>query len=623
MAESPRAPPPELLWKQLEELEAGIQGVLQEEISFRTANKHFDPANDTTELLMSVCEKLWKEKLVSEEKNFEEHSSELAYMCRHFKTKIDRGLNEQIYREQLAMVQLPEQRNKKSKSSFAFCCHSEFPPTNQNWWSDSIGRLVPVFQVLRAGQIVTSPAPEIVPGDIVYLRAGQKAVADGRVLVFSKGAMVDVTHLTTQPNDIRICSTEKTSLVATESRNIILHNSHLIYGTLFYMVVRPPKKAFIPSNTDASEFEVDTLAPPGLSNSLCQSVFKSLCVKAHLVCKSLRVLDQMCGVAAVVVLLTKELLQQGSVVQFCNTLHKLQRAVLLINCDCTREELQTLSSQVDSEIVDFDQSSEKEESFIEVAKAQAEEGGSPGREADKTPPIDMGSPTILQNVTDHDQRQLEGFAKGLNTKRTYVINSISQAQLLFLLQRLRDHDRPVLYAVSGFHYAKCFLCLKHQGNQSARLKGDSSDGSSSSPPYVAMDAPVGGAWIDSGSKGTEPTTAGNTRTPSVHGGDTKLTSVTPQPVETTSMSPSVASMTNSNLHLVPSTASKGEGSSYVKRPDVNLQQKLRPDVILSINSIGVVSEQADCILLKADLVHLATAFEIISKKLAPVRKKRR
>ena len=71
-----------------------------------------------------------------------------------------------------------------------------------------------------------------------YLRAGQKAVADGRVLVFSKGAMVDVTHLTTQPNDIRICSTEKTSLVATESRNIILHNSHLIYGTLFYMALR-------------------------------------------------------------------------------------------------------------------------------------------------------------------------------------------------------------------------------------------------------------------------------------------------------------------------------------------------------------------------------------------------
>jgi hypothetical protein len=621
MADSSKAPPPEQLRKQLQELEAGIQGVLQEEISFRTANKQFDPSNDTTELLTSVCEKLWKEKLVSEEKNFEEHSSELAYMCRHFKTKIDFGLNEQIYREQLALVQLPEQRNKKSKSSFALCCGSEFPPTNQNWWSDSIGRLVPVFQVLRAGQIVQSPAPEIVPGDIVYLRAGQKAVADGRVLVFSKGAMVDVTHLTTQPNDIRICSTEKTSLVATESRNIILHNSHLIYGTLFYMVVRPPKKAFIPSNTDTAEFEVDTMAPPGLSSSLCQSVFKSLVVKAHLVCKGLRVLDQMCGVGAMVVLLTKELLQQGSVVQFCNTLAKLQRAVLLINCDCSREELQTLSGQVDSEIVDFDQSPKQEDLFLDVAKQQGEDSGpgSPGREADKTPPIDMGSPTILQNVTDQDQRQLEGFAKNLNSKRTYVINSISQAQLLFLLQRLRDNDRPVLYAVSGFHYAKCFLCLKHQTHQSRGLKGHSDSDHTSSPPYVAMDAPVGGAWIDSkGTESTSSTTAGqNTRTPT-SGGDTKLTSVTPQPVET----PSVASMGQSNLHSLPST-SKGDGGAYVKRPDVNPQHKLRPDVILSINSIGVVSEQADCILLKEDLAHLATAFEIICKKLAPARKKRR
>lgn len=622
MVESSRDPP-EQLRKQLQELEAGIQGVIQEEISFRTANKQFDTSNDTVELLTSVCEKLWKEKLVSEEKNFEEHSSELAYMCRHFKTKIDHGLSEQIYREQLALVQFPEQRNKKSKSSFALCCGSEFPPTNQNWWSDSIGRLVPVFQVLRSGQIVQSPAPDIVPGDIVYLRAGQKAVADGRVLVFSKGAMVDVTHLTTQPNDIRICSTDKTSNVATESRNIILHNSHLIYGTVFYMVVRPPKKAFIPSNADTSEFEVDTIAPPGLSSSLCQSVFKSLVVKSHLVCKGLRVLDHMCGVGAVVVLLTKELLQQGSVVPFCITLTKLQRAVLLINCDCSREDLQTLSGQVDSEIVDFDQSPKQEDLFLDVAKQQGEDGGpgSPGRdsrEADKTPPIDMGSPTILQNVTDQDQRQLEGFAKNLNTKRTYLINSISQAQLLFLLQRLRDNDRPVLYAVSGFHYAKCFLCLKHQTHQSSRLKGHSDADHTSSPPYVAIDAPVGGAWIDS--KGSESTTAGqNTRTPT-SGAETKLTSVTPQPVET----PSVSSMTQSHSYLqsLPSS-SKGDGGAYAKRPDVNPQHKLRPDVILSINSIGVVSEQADCILLKEDLAHLATAFETICKKLAPVRRKRR
>eukprot|EP00971_Amphidinium_carterae_P159328 3158364-Amphidinium_carterae.1 len=69
-------------------------------------------------------------------------------------------------------------------------------------------------------QVVPFNLCEEVPGDIVYLSAGQKCAADSRVLLCTESAMVDSSHVTGRLNDVRVLSKKPTASSVTESHDL-------------------------------------------------------------------------------------------------------------------------------------------------------------------------------------------------------------------------------------------------------------------------------------------------------------------------------------------------------------------------------------------------------------------
>merc|ERR1712012_748586 len=143
---------------------------------------------------------------------------------------------------------------------------------------------------------------------------------------------------------------------------------------------------------------------------------------------------------------------------------------------------------------------------------------------------------FMHHVSDSDQYRLrclaDGLASGNPQQRVAVVTGISQELLFALCKLFHSTRRPLLYAVSGFHFPNCLSCL--------------------SSPEATTRAPQ----VSRGS-----VSAASTRTPR---GDP-------------------------NVELVGCMAEIMENSDQEPGP---------PHVLLSVNSIGVVSEKADCILLK-------------------------
>jgi len=189
-----------------------VQAQIAEDHSFRKANANFTPMIDTTILLLAACEKLAAEKEAMARAHFEEHTSELSYLCRRYSTSIEVGHSERTYQDHVlaASPSAGARERRKSGTSFFACCQRGFPP-QQAWWLDNSKRLCPTFQVLRSGSITTASAQELVPGDIVFLAAGQRCAADARVLVHEEGTMVDCSHLTLDVVDVHRVTTEATS----------------------------------------------------------------------------------------------------------------------------------------------------------------------------------------------------------------------------------------------------------------------------------------------------------------------------------------------------------------------------------------------------------------------------
>merc|ERR1719159_953553 len=95
----------EFLCQKLNDLDRKVQEQAKEERSFRELNKQrYDSKEEIAELLFAASEKLWEEKLLVDERNFEEHSSDLLYLCRRFKTRLASGLPDAQYKEQLALM---------------------------------------------------------------------------------------------------------------------------------------------------------------------------------------------------------------------------------------------------------------------------------------------------------------------------------------------------------------------------------------------------------------------------------------------------------------------------------------------------------------------------------------
>lgn len=583
---------PEQLLPDLQKLKQEVQEVIDVETNFRKANSRFDVQNKTTQLLLAACERLAEERAEIEMKNFEEHSARLEYLCKQYGTVLDAGLPDTSYRKQGGG---PPPTRQKSRSVgrravgawiFGQCCQADFPP-NQHWWLDIVPRLQPTFRVLRTGNLVAVPGPFLQPGDIVHLHAGQKAAADGRVLVISAGTILDASQVTARANDVRVCCCQPTAPSAAESRNMVLKDSHLVIGSLFCMVVRTPAHPITPTvgeSRNNDEFAIDVSIPQGLSMRQCQNVFKALCVKAQMVPKSFNALSRLKAARVLLVLLNQALLKKGTVPQFCASMQKLGRSVVLVDSGCGINAMNELCEKLGIRCVNFlsDQASPR----------TAGEGGGSGKTgpdalsevctSEAETPVDFASsinvsvcagPLNIHHVSENDHGLLRSlmdtFKEPAPQKGVVAAVSGASQEVLFLLCRfLHTPKRPMLYAMTDFNFPRCLTYLPCQ-------------------EVFAPHCSVVSVSAVSTSAGVTPSHAGTcVEQQSERSADAALE---------TSERPTTNTIANARILSAA-------------------QECPVPHVLISMNSIGVVSEKADCIVLEEDLILLGQAIEIVDAK---------
>jgi len=689
--------PPEKFLSGLVELERAVQKDVQEAASFRKANQSFDARDDTTQLLLAACEKLWNEKLAMEKARFEEHSSSLHLLCQHLRTTVDEGLSESVYKEKLAADSHGKlvPRKPAASSIFAFCCQAEFPE-QQAFWHDITRKLVAQYTVLRSGSLARSAAHDLVPGDVVHLAAGEKCPLDGRVLLCTDSAMVDSSHVTGRANDLRVLARKPTASSPIESRNVVLRDTYVVTGSLFMMVVRSLRNAFIsPSSYGGNETFHPTLnmqVPEGIAMSTCQSVFKSLCVKAHLFCKAFKVMQKLSEVGVIVVCLTQELVAACDLKKVNAAFHKLNKALLFVNCDCESQSLSQLCSDLSLERVDFDEMSNGE-----------------GCSSTGTHQSDIceyvGGSISMQRMSDADHSKADTvITKLLNSPASVIVGNISQVVLLHVCRSLAKPHRPLLFVANGFFFTQCLINLtreepqlvKHMNSiaamNSARMSPTGTQGlefssdhdhSKLAPPLQLIGASSAG-WDDKEDrKGTtssiperqasyvttstmtspEPHSTGfrAPRTSRSSRGHSNVVhfQVDPsqqhdnvinvdganviRPEDSIASLPTVATSTGSPTRgatspyhrwnqqksgsyleigsmlqsgsLSVGSSEDGHGPDPVSLHGSMRQQGERSIILLSANALGVLSEEADCIMTKSDLSHLAQACEILQRKL--------
>eukprot|EP00427_Karlodinium_veneficum_P033293 CAMPEP_0169195472 /NCGR_PEP_ID=MMETSP1016-20121227/7231_1 /TAXON_ID=342587 /ORGANISM="Karlodinium micrum, Strain CCMP2283" /LENGTH=530 /DNA_ID=CAMNT_0009272011 /DNA_START=114 /DNA_END=1703 /DNA_ORIENTATION=- len=404
-----------------------------------------------------------------DQSNFEEHASELPYLCQLFQTSIDEGLSNSVLAERLSTAEASRagpRTETKPRKCCGFLCSSEFPP-QQSWWLEAKQKLVPTFEVVRGGKLTSSAATDLVLGDIVYICAGQQVAVDGRILVAADGTAVDASHLTSRSNDVRICSTKTTAGSALESRNIVLKDSHIISGALFCMVVRTTREPFIPASAQAAEEDqasaataIDVTLPASLSLGECQSIFKQLCVKANLFCKAFKVIEAIGTSRYAVVILTQDLLDRGNLLAFCKIMANLKKTVIFVMCNCSDEEVEKFCQSLSVQRIDFEDpgmlappGSREKSSYDEETT-----------EIDGTSSFDLSlciSPMGMERVGEFERSKLAVLWEQLKTegRTSAVVSGISQAALLKLCKQLGDSESPLLYVMTDFHYSKCFRSL--------------------------------------------------------------------------------------------------------------------------------------------------------------------
>jgi sodium/potassium-transporting ATPase subunit alpha len=91
-------------------------------------------------------------------------------------------------------------------------------------------------QVTRNGQLIHIPAADIVPGDLVVVKAGNKLPADIRFIKVSSDAKFDRSVLTGESRPIP-ATVDHTDTNYLETRNIGLQGTHCILGTCVGIVV--------------------------------------------------------------------------------------------------------------------------------------------------------------------------------------------------------------------------------------------------------------------------------------------------------------------------------------------------------------------------------------------------
>lgn len=614
MAALAPAPTAEQLLRDLVQLDRLVQAQIAEEQSFRKANSNFSLPGETTQLLLAACEKLVVEKEAMDRAHFEEHTSKVAYLCGHFGTSLHAGLSEHSHREKLAAAHpsASSRRERRSRNLFACCCQMEFPP-QQGWWLEVNIHLVPALEVLRAGKITTSLVTELVPGDMLYLQAGQRAPADGRILVHSQAATVDLSDILTDTDELRLCTTEATDSTITSSGNMVLKDTYLVAGSIFCMVVRPPATPLIPTSNPEQEeelrpFTVDVSVPPGMTAAQCRSLFRTLCVRARAACRSFHAMVRLARARSVVLPLTQDLLASGGVQVLGAAVRSLGRMLVIVDCGCKAASLASLAKELSFELVAL--------------------GGPDGGElASSTPTTcDMCSPSPtglttpsdalgLESLVDVQRARLSSLASELVDSKSggVVLSGMSQAALITMCSLLCDVGSPPLVAMASLCFPAFFKALQHKSCKPLPYAEFTSGPKVSVvPSEYGMQHRVSKAATNDVPPASQnsPAVMADSGPPSRQrnsGACASRVSISSENPSDDTQHRIRTSMASSRISHRTDPAAKLQlyfGRGVSEEPPHLLE------LFVSVGSIGVISESADCVLMKPDLGCLAQALEI-------------
>jgi len=428
--------------------------------------------------------------------------------------------------------------------------------------------------------------------------------------------MVDCSHLTLDVVDVHRVTTEATSPAIADSANIVLRDSYLIAGSLFCMVVRAQNNSFIPpavrleAGIDEGAFLPDISVPSGMSMSQCRSLFKQLVVKAKLGCRSFDVMTKLARVQVVVVILTQDLVDRGSVVALCASAKRLNRPVVLITGECRLDSSESLAKELGMEFHDLRSPGSTDTDGISTVAASASQSVSHSvtdfSSGSKTAVSGLSSPIWTSHATNlmlaqrpeivssETKTRLQTLVGQLSGKSCpgAVLHRPAQDTVNTLCMLLAEGGVPPLLAMGSVQFAGCFRSLVigaryKSARSSLAANGSPSDGNRIHYPSTALGTP------------RDPP-----RWPSV----TRQSSKTSQR-GSNSLSPSGTIKWASQDPVQNSPAFIPKGAGLVARSCIELA--------ISINSVGVVSDYSDCVMLTSDLGCLGQALELASKGVPP------
>ena len=167
--------------------------------------------------------------------------------------------------------------------------YDPFPPIDAPWWANLQAALAPRARVVRNGGGVSSiNATELVRGDIVIFRTGDRLTADLRVVALGSGdggtdAALDVVAFYPEeegaPRVLTLDASGEGVVDCMRATNVALAGMTVARGSGAGIVVKTGERTVVARVGRATLDEPIPFAAPGYSVALAKDVFKELCAR--------------------------------------------------------------------------------------------------------------------------------------------------------------------------------------------------------------------------------------------------------------------------------------------------------------------------------------------------------
>jgi len=382
---------------------------------------------------------------------------------------------------------------------------------------------------------------------------------------------VDASHVCAEHEDVRVCTVGPTAASSMHSCNILLRDSFVSSGALFCMVVRAPRNPLVASPTrdaaDGARFLQDASVPSGLSVAQCGSLFKQLVTRGRLACRSFQAMVRLARVRVLVVLLSQDLVDGGTVPALAAAAQGSGKALVLVPCGCSRWSLERLAQELQATWLDAG------------GEGSSAASHPPGRSEERSGVSSPASgPLFRLRFARDDYPRLAVLSDDILLKRTAcaVLLDCSEGGLIALCHMLSDRGAPVLYALGRFQMPVCFRHLVvgtcHSGQGGGR--------------HGPMQSPIP-SLAEAGSRNVSVAQMAGTM--------------------------SQASCSSRVSHTPPTAST--DPAAVLRTPRSEAMSIV--DVVVCINAVSVVSELADAVLVTSDLGALGASIDLVCRAVPP------